>query len=110
MKKAVDAQLIHDILSAFGFAEERIDAAVHALFADSVQHVTTPPVDRILTFKQACELLSLSKSGLRRVIDTGELKPIDLSQRRIGFRQSDITAFVKTRRPHASKADEHDDR
>ena len=69
MKKTVDAQLIRDILASFGFAEERIDTAVHDLFAESVNPVTTPPIDRILTFKQTCELLSLSKSGLRRVMD-----------------------------------------
>ena len=102
MKKTVNPQLIRDILASFGFAEERIDITVHDLFADSVNQVTAPPVDRILTFKQACELLSLSKSGLRRIMDVGELKPIWLSERRLGFRQSDIAAFIESRTTTAS--------
>ena len=103
MKKVVDTQLVNDVLTAFGFPEERVQLAVHDLFADSPSHVSAPPIDRILTFKQVCELLSLSKSGLRRIIDTGDLKPIWLSERRMGFPQSNITAFIESRRSHNSK-------
>ena len=97
MKRTVDPQLIRDILGAFGFAEARIDVAVHDLFADSVEQVPAQPVDRVLTFKQACDLLSLSKSGLRRLMQAGRIRPINLSARRIGFRQTDIAAFIESR-------------
>ena len=49
--------------------------------------------DRVLTFKQWCELNGLSPRTGRRIIRAGKVRVVDLSERRIGIRVADNRAF-----------------
>lgn len=57
-----------------------------------------PIVDRIRTRKQVADLLSVSTRTLTRMENRGELPPrIQITDRRVGYRESDIAAFINSR-------------
>jgi predicted DNA-binding transcriptional regulator AlpA len=89
--------VIRSVIASFGFPEERVNKAIACLLGVETAEDSFGSLDRVLSFRQACQALSISKSGLRRIINAGELTPIRLSQRRIGFRTQDIKAFVANR-------------
>jgi predicted DNA-binding transcriptional regulator AlpA len=89
--------VVRRVIGSLGFPPERVDRAVSCLLAKSPALTSPLPVDRVLSFRETCQMLSLSKSGLRRIMNTGTLKPIRLSERRIGFRADDINTFVRSR-------------
>ena len=89
--------VVRSVISSFGFPEERVERALACLLSKTGYERPEVPVDRVLSFREACEVLSLSKSGLRRIINAGELIPLRLSERRIGFRVQDVNAFVRSR-------------
>jgi len=94
---AADGTVVRNIISSFGFPEERVERALACLLSENGCELPEVPVDRVLSFREVCDVLSLSKSGLRRIINTGELVPVRLSERRIGFRVQDVNAFVRSR-------------
>ena len=89
--------VVRSVISSFGFPEERVERALACLLSKTGNERPEIPVDRVLSFREVCEVLSLSKSGLRRIINAGELAPVRLSERRIGFRIQDVNAFVQSR-------------
>jgi predicted DNA-binding transcriptional regulator AlpA len=63
--------------------------------------MTPQPRDRILTATEAAERLRLSVRTLDRMAATdGGLKKIQLSTRRIGYRESDVERLIE----HGSRA------
>ncbi len=90
---ATNKDVIRSVIASFGFPEERIDKAVACLLGVQALE-SSDSIERVLSFKETCQILSISKSGLRRLINAGEITPIRLSQRRIGFRTQDINDFV----------------
>ena len=48
---------------------------------------------RILSFKQWCQLNSISESTGRRIIRAGKVRVVQLSPRRIGIGEDDNAAF-----------------
>jgi predicted DNA-binding transcriptional regulator AlpA len=54
--------------------------------------------DRVLNFRQWCDLNGISKATGRRIIAAGEGPPVlQLSARRIGIRESDNAAWQASR-------------
>jgi excisionase family DNA binding protein len=54
--------------------------------------------DRVITFQEAADYIGLSTATLRRLIDSGEGPAvIQLSPRRLGFRESRLIAWLKQR-------------
>lgn len=64
-------------------------------------------LDKVISVRQAAEIVGISVATLRRVIGAGEGPPlIQLSPRRQGIRESDVTKWLDDReRDH----DEHRD-
>lgn len=93
----VNEAVVRSVISSFGFPEERVERALACLLSKAGRERPEIPVDRVLSFREVCNVLSLSKSGLRRIINAGELTPLRLSERRIGFRVQDVNAFVQSR-------------
>ncbi|OVE73994.1 hypothetical protein BVX94_02035 [bacterium B17] len=88
----VNEAMARRVIESMGFPRNRVDVAVSCLVSEEC-----PVVDDILSFNDVCRRLSLSKSGLRRIINAGELTPIHLTQRRIGFRTQDVARFIESR-------------
>lgn len=57
---------------------------------------TTPPV-RILRPRESCQKLGLGKTLLYELIAKGELKPIRLSARAVGFYEHELDAWLVSR-------------
>jgi predicted DNA-binding transcriptional regulator AlpA len=54
------------------------------------------PKDRVLTLREAADRLRVSTRTLDRLAGTdGGLRRIQLSPRRVGYRESDIAAFIE---------------
>ena len=77
--------------------EDRVENAISCLLNDTRPLKKTLSADRLMSFKEVCQALSISKSSLRRIIDAGELRRVQLSKRRIGFRVVDVNEFVSSR-------------
>ncbi len=61
------------------------------------------PIDRIRTRQEVAALLSISTRTLSRLEDRGEMPPrIRVSDRRYGYRESDIRAFINSRSGRAA--------
>lgn len=88
-----DYVALHGVLTSLGFATERAEKAVSVLLAEP-EAERNYERKRILSVKDVCQTLSISKSSLRRLMDSGKLRAIQISQYRIGFRPRDIDAFV----------------
>ena len=55
--------------------------------------------ENFLTRKQVCEILGISTSTLRRLVDCGEFpKPIQISERRQLFQQKDLVGWLNHRK------------
>lgn len=50
--------------------------------------------DRLLRPKIVTEMLGVSKSTLSKMGKRGELNPVQITRRAVGYRQSDIEAFI----------------
>jgi predicted DNA-binding transcriptional regulator AlpA len=90
----VNREVIRKVIASFGFPEERVDKAITCLLGVQTPGNCCDSIERVLSFKETCKVLSISKSGLRRLVNAGEITPIRLSQRRIGFSTQEINAFV----------------
>lgn len=54
--------------------------------------------DRLLRYQEVCRVLGVSRSTVVRLVKAGMLSPpIDISARAVGFKESDIDAFIATR-------------
>jgi len=93
----VREEVVKGVISSLGFPEDRVEKAISCLMNGRHLDEETSGVDRILSFKEVCLTLSISKSGLRRLVDAHEIRPIRLSKRRIGFRARDVNAFIASR-------------
>jgi len=94
---AVSDDVVRRLITSLGFPKNRVENAITCLLHDIPPDDGRSFVERILSFKEVCQTLSLSKSGLRRIMAAGELKPIWLSPRRMGFRQKEVNSFVASR-------------
>lgn len=94
---AASQDVVRGVISSFGFPAEKVDQAVSFLYDEFPANGPHGGPWQIYSFRRTCEVLSLSKSGLRRIIDSGELRPVRLSSRRIGFRSRDVQAFIASR-------------
>ena len=55
--------------------------------------------ENFLTRKQVCEILGISTSTLRRLVDCGEFsQPIQISERRQLFQQKDLVGWLNRRK------------
>jgi prophage regulatory protein len=56
-------------------------------------------MDKILGFPEVVAVTGLSKPTLYRLLKTGGFVPrVQISERRVGFRQSEVAAWVESRR------------
>ena len=52
-------------------------------------------MDKVLSTKEACDHLSLSKATLYRIANQGKLTKIQLSKRRVGWRSAELVAYIE---------------
>jgi len=55
------------------------------------------PFDRVWNRKEAAEMLGISIASLRKLEKAGQLQPINITARVIGYRDSHIRRFVNER-------------
>lgn len=92
----VGEDVVRRVISSLGFPPDRVDRAVAGLLASG----STPAggIGRVLSFKEVQYLLGISKSSLRRIMAAGELTPIEITKRRIGFIADNVSEFIQGRR------------
>ena len=52
-------------------------------------------MDKVLSTKEACDHLSLSKATLYRIANQGKLTKIQLSKRRVGWRSAELILYIE---------------
>ena len=87
---SVNQDVLLGVIASFGFPDHLVQQAIACLYDRDPADDFGGSVNRVLSFKETCSILSLSKSGPRRLINKAEITPIRLSGRRIGFRLQDI--------------------
>ena len=55
-----------------------------------------PSLDKVLSAKQACDWLNISRTTLYRITNKGDVPKIKLSPRRVGWRIKDLIKYVDT--------------
>lgn len=61
-------------------------------------------MSKVLSFAEAAELVSLSRTSLWRLVRRGEFcRPVHLTARRRGFKEEDIKAWIEARQEAARK-------
>jgi predicted DNA-binding transcriptional regulator AlpA len=89
---SIDEQLIRGVIASLGFPPDRVEHAVACLLNRAERHQSE---DRqLLSFDDVRRILAVSRSTLRRMIVAGQLKPVQITARRIGFLSSDIDGFI----------------
>ena len=53
-------------------------------------------MDKVLSAKQACDWLNISRATLYRLTNNGDVPKIKLSPRRVGWRIKDLTKYVES--------------
>ena len=53
-----------------------------------------PLLDKVLSAKQACDWLNISRTTLYRITNKGDVPKIKLSPRRVGWRITDLIKYV----------------
>ena len=51
-------------------------------------------MDKVLSAKQACDWLNISRTTLYRITNKGDVPKIKLSPRRVGWRVTDFVKYV----------------
>ena len=51
-------------------------------------------MDKVLSAKQACDWLNISRTTLYRITNKGDVPKIKLSPRRVGWRITDLVEYV----------------
>ena len=51
-------------------------------------------MDKVLSAKQACDWLNISRTTLYRITNKGDVPKIKLSPRRVGWRITDLVKYV----------------
>ena len=51
-------------------------------------------MDKVLSAKQACDWLNISRTTLYRITNKGDVPKIKLSPRRVGWRIADLIKYV----------------
>ena len=51
-------------------------------------------MDKVLSAKQACDWLNISRTTLYRITNKGDVPKIKLSPRRVGWRITDLIKYV----------------
>ena len=51
-------------------------------------------MDKVLSAKQACDWLNISRTTLYRITNKGDVPKIKLSPRRVGWRSTDLVKYV----------------
>lgn len=59
--------------------------------------MTTKQDDFLLSRQEAAERLNISVQTLTRLQERGELKRVQVSDRRVGYRNSDVAKFLAAR-------------
>ena len=54
-------------------------------------------MDRVLSCRESCIVLSISKATLYRLTNAGQLRKVRLSACRVGWRSVDLAKFVEDR-------------
>jgi predicted DNA-binding transcriptional regulator AlpA len=93
----IDEQLIRGVIASLGFPADRVEHAVACLLNRAERHQSE--VRQLLSFDDVRRILAVSRSTLRRMIVAGQLKPVQITARRIGFISSDIDGFIKALPP-----------
>jgi predicted DNA-binding transcriptional regulator AlpA len=67
----------------------------------------TDESERLLTMKQVCAITSWSRTSINRLIEQNAFpKPIKLGDQRIAFKESEVRAYIASRRPRPSAANQ----
>jgi excisionase family DNA binding protein len=98
----VSEAVVRRLIGSLGFPKARVDQAILCLIHGAPPALSDQVRSRVLSTKATCATLSISKTSLYRLIDDGELTPIRLSSRRIGFAAEDVDAFVSRRTAEVS--------
>lgn len=53
-----------------------------------------PPIDRVVSYEEACFRLSKSIRTLYRDVREGRIKAVKLSARKVGIRESEIRRYI----------------
>jgi len=94
-----DYVALHGILTSLGFASERVEKAVSLLMAEP-EAERNYERKRLLSSQEVQQTLSVSKSTLRRLMNSGQLHAVEIGTRRIGFRQQDVDTFINSLNRH----------
>ena len=62
------------------------------------QSSTSPQEVRVLRPREACKKIGLGRSSLYTLISTGELRPIRLGARAVGFYEHELAAWLLARK------------
>ena len=92
----VGEDVVRRVISSLGFSPDRVERAVGCLLAR--EPAPDGSIGRVLSFKEVQHLLGISKSGLRRIMGAGQLTPIEITKRRIGFLADDVSEFIQGRK------------
>lgn len=88
----IEADVVKRVIGSLGFSSDRVERAVECLL-DGAKH--GPSESRqVLSFDDVRRMLAVSRSTLRRMMAAGQLKPVQITTRRIGFLSSDVDAFI----------------
>ena len=94
----VGEEVVRRVISSLGFPADRIEKAVLCLFAKDNDENGNTHIGRVMPFCEVQHVLGISKSGLRRLVASGSLVPVNVTRRRIGFTDSDVAAFIEAHR------------
>lgn len=83
----------NELVEAVERLEQKFDAVLGAFTRLSEGAAGAPLV---FTVEAAAKRLSLSRSALKRLVLTGQLVPVQLLKRRIGFTEAELQRFVVT--------------
>ena len=102
----IDPQMVRGVISSLGFPADRVERAVVLLLGDKTDQATVDS-SRLMSSREVQRLLAVSKSTLRRMISRGELKPLKITPRRMGFRADEVSAFVGSLARHTPPVPAH---
>ena len=87
------------VIASLGFPADRVARAV-ALLLNERAGPATAGNNHLMSSRDVQLLLAVSKSTLRRMISRGELTPVQITPRRIGFPADEVSAFVNSLARH----------
>ena len=91
----IDPQMVRGVIASLGFPADRVERAVALLLNEKTEPARSD-ISCLLSYSDVQHTLAVSKSTLRRIIIDGKLKPVRITQRRIGFLADEVRAFIES--------------